>query len=185
MLVPTLDALAFLHRENWVQGQLKPANFLVVNDQLKLAVDTIRPAAVSRERVTRPTSYDAPEVERGEISVAADIWGLGVTLVEALTQYPPTWLHGRSEPPTLPTNLPAGFVDLVQRCLSINPADRPTVADLEEWIRAWASEEVEPIGAAAAEALRLVVIDDDEDEGPSHDLAEAEQAPAEPASADR
>src|SRR5882757_1323 len=44
LLVPTLEALTFLHRENWVQGQLKPSNFLVVNDQLKLATDTIRPA---------------------------------------------------------------------------------------------------------------------------------------------
>src|SRR5580698_7952557 len=36
LLLPTLDALAFLHGKNLVQGQLKPANFLVVNDQLKL-----------------------------------------------------------------------------------------------------------------------------------------------------
>jgi len=56
---------------------------------------------------------------------------------------------------------------------------------LEERIRAWAAEEGEPIGVAAAEALRLVVIDDDEDEGPSHDLAEAEKGQAEAASADR
>ena len=33
-------------------------------------------------------------------------------------------------------------------------------------IRTWAAEEGASIGAAAAEALRLVVIDDDEDEGP-------------------
>jgi LmbE family N-acetylglucosaminyl deacetylase len=37
---------------------------------------------------------------------------------------------------------------------------------LEKRIREWAAEEGAPIGAAAAEALRLVVIDDDEDEGP-------------------
>jgi LmbE family N-acetylglucosaminyl deacetylase len=33
-------------------------------------------------------------------------------------------------------------------------------------IRTWATEEGAPIGATAAEGLRLVVIDDDEDEGP-------------------
>jgi LmbE family N-acetylglucosaminyl deacetylase len=33
-------------------------------------------------------------------------------------------------------------------------------------IRAWAAEEGERIGAAAAEGLRLVIIDDDENEGP-------------------
>ena len=32
--------------------------------------------------------------------------------------------------------------------------------------RSWAAEEGAPIGAAAAEALRIVIIDDDEDEGP-------------------
>jgi LmbE family N-acetylglucosaminyl deacetylase len=37
---------------------------------------------------------------------------------------------------------------------------------LIERIRSWASEEGAPIGATAAEGLRLVVIDDDEDEGP-------------------
>ncbi len=38
---------------------------------------------------------------------------------------------------------------------------------LEERIREWATEVGEPISAAAGEAFRLVVIDDDEDEGPS------------------
>ena len=39
-------------------------------------------------------------------------------------------------------------------------------AGLAARILAWAAEEGEPIGASAAEALRLIVIDDDEDEGP-------------------
>ena len=37
---------------------------------------------------------------------------------------------------------------------------------LAERMRTWAAEEGLPIGAAAAEGLRLIVIDDDEDEGP-------------------
>jgi TonB family protein len=131
LLVPTLDALAFLHRENWVQGQLKPSNFLVVEDHLKLASDTFRPAGVARELQARPSLYDPPETERGEVSAASDIWALGVTLAEALTQHLPTWPNGRSEPPSLPTNVPPTFVDTVRRCLSPNPADRPTIADLQ------------------------------------------------------
>ena len=39
-------------------------------------------------------------------------------------------------------------------------------AGLADRMRAWAREEGEPIGSTAAEGLRLVVIDDDEDEGP-------------------
>ena len=38
---------------------------------------------------------------------------------------------------------------------------------LETRIREWATEVGEPIGAAAGEAFRLVVIDDDDDEGPT------------------
>jgi LmbE family N-acetylglucosaminyl deacetylase len=49
---------------------------------------------------------------------------------------------------------------------------------LEERMRAWAREEGEAIGVEAGEALRLVVIDDDEDEGP--DLAAAARAEAPP-----
>lgn len=49
---------------------------------------------------------------------------------------------------------------------------------LEERIRAWAKEEGEPIGAEAGEALRLVIIDDDEDEGPDLDAAAAEEIAA-------
>jgi LmbE family N-acetylglucosaminyl deacetylase len=45
-------------------------------------------------------------------------------------------------------------------------------AKLDERIRAWAAEEGEAIGVAAAEALRLVVIDDDEDEGPVHEATD-------------
>jgi LmbE family N-acetylglucosaminyl deacetylase len=37
---------------------------------------------------------------------------------------------------------------------------------LEERIRSWAAEEGEPIGAAAGEAFRLVVIDEDEEDAP-------------------
>ena len=45
---------------------------------------------------------------------------------------------------------------------------------LAERIRDWAKEEGEPIGIPAAEALRLVVIDEDEDERPDPGLATRE-----------
>ena len=47
---------------------------------------------------------------------------------------------------------------------------------LEARIREWAAETGHPIGAKAAEAFRLVVIEEDEDEGPSSDAAEATEA---------
>jgi len=49
---------------------------------------------------------------------------------------------------------------------------------LEARIRDWAREEGERIGSVAAEAFRVIVIDDDADEGPTADsAATAEQAP--------
>jgi TonB family protein len=131
MLLPTLDALAFLHRRNLVQGQLKPPNFLVVNDQLKLASDTIRPAGESTTGIAKTSLSDPPEAENGTNSAAGDIWGLGITITEALTQCPPAWPDDRSETVSLPATLPPEFADTVRRCLSRNPANRPTITDLE------------------------------------------------------
>src|ERR1700730_751296 len=130
MLLPTLDALVFLHRKNLVQGRLKPSNFLVVNDQLKLASDSVRPAGEPRASITQSSLYDPPEAKNGRLSAAGDIWSLGITMVEALTQSLP-WPDERSETASLPTTLPPTFVDTVQRCLSHNPASRPTATDLE------------------------------------------------------
>jgi Protein kinase domain len=132
MLLPTLDALAFLHRNQLVHGQLKPSNFLVVNDQLKLASDTLRPTGSSTGGIIGTTVYDPPELRDGVISTAGDIWGLGMTLVEALTQRTPAW---PDETVSLPAGFPAPFVDTVRQCLNRTPANRPTVAVLEAQCR--------------------------------------------------
>jgi serine/threonine protein kinase len=134
MVLPTLDALSFLHSKNLVHGQLKPSNFLVVNDRLKLASDTVRPAGeITTSRAT-PSLYDPPEAKNGGTSAAGDIWALGITMVEALTQCPPAWPDG-SETVSLPTSFPPAFAQSVRRCLSRNPFDRPTAADLEAQIK--------------------------------------------------
>jgi serine/threonine protein kinase len=130
-LLPTsLDALAYLHSKNLVQGGLKPPNFLAVGDQLKLASDTIRPAGERSASTAKSSLYDPPEAKSGRISPAGDIWALGVTLVEALTQTPPAWSRERPENVALPANLAPEFLDTVQRCLNRDPAQRPTIAEL-------------------------------------------------------
>jgi len=130
LLPATLDALAYLHGKNLVQGGLKPPNFLVVNDQLKLASDTIRPAGERTASTAKPSLYDPPEAKSGRISTAGDMWGLGITLVEALTQTPPAWSRERSESVSLPANLAPEFVDTVERCLNRDPGRRPAIAEL-------------------------------------------------------
>jgi serine/threonine protein kinase len=154
MLLPTLDALAFLHRNQLVHGQLKPSNFLVVNDQLKLASDTLRPTGSTTGGIVGTTVYDPPELRDGVISTAGDIWGLGMTLVEALTQRTPAW---PDETVSLPTGFPAPFVDTVRQCLNRTPTNRPTVAELEAQCRPAppapvASVPQKPVRAAPREA---------------------------------
>jgi serine/threonine protein kinase len=130
LLPATLDALAYLHGKNLVQGGLKPPNFLVVDDQLKLASDTIRPAGERTASTARPSLYDPPEAKKSRISTAGDVWGLGITLVEALTQTAPQWSRERSDSVFLPPNLAPEFVDTVQRCLNRDPGHRPAIAEL-------------------------------------------------------
>lgn len=112
LLPPALDALTFLHGKNLVHCRVKPPNFLVVNDQLKLSSDSVRPADATDSTVTP----------------ARDVWGLGATIVEALTQHPPA---GGGQAASLPDTLPPAFADTVRRCLSSDPADRPAIGDLD------------------------------------------------------
>ncbi len=130
LLLATLDVLAYLHGKNLVQGGLKPPNFLVVDDQLKLASDTIRPAGERTANTAQPSLYDPPEAKNRRGSTAGDIWGLGITLVEALTQTPPAWSRESCESVFLPANLAPQFVDTVQRCLNRDPGERPAIAEL-------------------------------------------------------
>jgi outer membrane biosynthesis protein TonB len=133
MLLPTLDALAFLHGRNLVQGQLKPANILVVGDQLKLASDRIRRVSEGAMSTNTPTVYDPPEARHGSSSTAGDIWALGVSLFEALTRRPPSGLGEPREAIVLPADFSPAFRDIVARCLSPSPQDRPSVAELVDW----------------------------------------------------
>ena len=134
MLLPTLDALAFLHGRNLLQGQLKPANILVVGDQLKLASDSIRRVSEPMPATNTPTVYDPPEAQQGGNSPADDIWALGVSLCEALTRRAPTGLWERRDV-LLPADFSPEFHDLVVRCLSLSPQDRPSVNELVAWAR--------------------------------------------------
>lgn len=145
MLLPMLDALAFLHSQKLVQGQLKPANILVVGDQLKLASDTIRRVSEDRTSTNTPTVYDPPESRHGGSFTAGDIWALGVSLFEAFTRRPPH-LGDSGEAVVLPADFSPAFREVVARCLRPNPQDRPSATELVAWAR----------GQAAGSALAAI-----------------------------
>jgi serine/threonine protein kinase len=144
MLPAALDALCFLHRKNLVHGQVKPANILVVSDQLKLATDAVRQAGEPKAAFAGMSLYDPPEANHGRLAPAGDIWGLGITLAEALTQSLP-WPEKESGTVSLPETLPPAFADMVQRCLSLDPAKRPTASQLREHFKPASPVVVRPV----------------------------------------
>jgi len=98
MLGPVLDALAYLHGKGLVHGRVKPSNIMVVDDQLKLSEENIRGAVGAAPAPTALDIYDAPERSQGKVLPASDIWSLGISLVEALTQIPPVWNRSGGKP---------------------------------------------------------------------------------------
>lgn len=155
MLVPTLNALAFLHGKNFVQGHLKPSNVLVVGDQLKLASDTNRLVDEVGERVGTLSVYHPPEARDGRCSTAGDIWALGVTICEALTRRQPSGLRGGGEGTGLPPLSPA-FREFVARCVRRSPHDRPAGAELEAWVR---GQPLAPAPVAITETAAMALLE--------------------------
>ena len=168
MLVPTLDALNYLHGQGIVHGNIKPANIMAVGDQLKLSSDGVRPVGKSQGSVRIGNQYDAPEVATGAVSPSADIWSLGMTLVEALTNHLPAWDRGNENDPKLPEDVPRPFDDIAKHCVSRDPTlrwsateirkrlDGPPVATKEDVARQEISADAEVQEAAAPAAQRSV-----------------------------
>src|SRR2546427_948291 len=129
MLKPTLEALAYLHGQGFVHGHLKPANVMAIGDQLKLSSDGILPSGEPGGAREQRSDYDPPEVARGEIVAAGDVWSLGMLLVMALTQRLPRWDASKEEP-ILPENVPAPFAEIARHCLRRAPGARWALTEI-------------------------------------------------------
>lgn len=132
MLVPILDALAYLHVQGFVLGSLKPGNVLATSDRLKLSSDGIGRIGETASHVEQPGVYDAPEMAGGRRSPAVDVWSLGMTLAEVLTQRVPAWKTEDQADPVLSAIVPSPFQEIVRGCLRRDPKSRFTVADIAE-----------------------------------------------------
>lgn len=128
MLGPLLSALEYLHTRGLVHGHVKPANIMAIDDQLKLASDGICSSGESMGSLSRPSAYDAPENDHTALAPAADVWSVGVTLVEVLTQSLP--LQKAQADPAVPEKLPALFFEIARHCLVQDPRSRYTVAQI-------------------------------------------------------
>jgi TonB family protein len=126
LLPPVIDALSYLHGRSMIFGHLKPSNIMVVDDLLKLPLDSMAGGAGAKTQAEHRI-YDAPETAKGPRSPASDVWSLGVTLVEALTQRPPLWERSTSGNPLVPASVPQPFADIARECLRIDPGARATL----------------------------------------------------------
>ncbi|MGC1435094.1 MAG: protein kinase [Terriglobales bacterium] len=130
-LRPVLDVLAYIHAKGFVHGHIKPANIMAVGDLIKISSDGLCGVGESSRVLGATNGYAAPEVADGAgMAPAADVWSLGVTLVEALTQSPPVWKGTEQSELVLPETLP--FSDIASHCLRRNPQQRWTVREIEE-----------------------------------------------------
>ena len=83
------EGLHYAHQKGMLHRDIKPANIMAIGDQLKVSTDgVVRRDQASGARFT-PSLYDSPEARSTGFSLAGDVWSLGMTLVEVLTQRPP------------------------------------------------------------------------------------------------
>jgi TonB family protein len=138
MLPPILRALQYVHDKGLVHGRIQPSNILAIGDQVKLSSDSL---GVPGERRSATTSAnDPPEAATGAMSTAVDVWQLGMTLIEVLTQRLPVGDSQQNEPPAPPNGIPQPFREIIENCLRIDPARRWTVTQIADRLRPEQSE---------------------------------------------
>jgi TonB family protein len=130
ILGPLVEALGYIHGKGFVHGHIKPANIMALDEQLKISSDGLCRIGDSGGCLGKPSPYDSPEAVGGRISPAGDVWSLGMTLSEALTQRLPVWERTNQGDPAPPSTIPAEFLEIARHCLRRDPQLRWSIADI-------------------------------------------------------
>jgi serine/threonine protein kinase len=152
------SALHFVGSRGFVHLDVKPKNIIMAAPPrlIDLSVATALDRVAGLASPTGTDAYMAPEQclpERfPEIGPATDVWGLGVTLYQAVSRALP-FPAGRSEgetagerypqleaePSPLPREVAAPLAELILGCLAKRPADRPTTLEIADAVEPWAA----------------------------------------------
>jgi len=128
-LKPILELLTYLHDTGYTLGRVTPANIMALGEQVKLSSDGVCRAGSAA--LFQPRAYDPPEVALHGLTPAGDVWGVGMTLAQALTRRVPIWNDPLRGEPTVPDGLPEPFADILRHCLLRDPGQRWAVADIK------------------------------------------------------
>lgn len=149
MLVQITGALTYLHEKEIFHRDIKPSNFKRLPDgsvkmlDFGIAKHKYSPRLTQQGFVVGTTEYMAPEQFDQQASLHSDIWSLGVMTYELATGYLP---FEATNPVTLRSRISKGnfsnpqlFVpdlheiirQVIEQCLRINPAQRPTAVQLQ------------------------------------------------------
>ncbi|HEY7707395.1 MAG TPA: serine/threonine-protein kinase [Gaiellaceae bacterium] len=153
------SALHYMSSRGIVHLDVKPRNVLMSAPPrlIDLSVATRLDQVATLAKPTGTDAYMAPEQclpERfHEIGPPSDVWGLGVTLYEALARsrpFPPPstdaaspeqrWPQLAAEPGPLPGEVPDAAAEAILSCLEKKPGNRPYAAELAEVLEPLASE---------------------------------------------
>src|SRR6202011_4821906 len=102
-----------------------------VKNQVKLSVDSVHPVSQIVKAYSL-SAYDAPESESGNLSTAADVWSLGMTLVAGFDQRPLTWSRSNTLDPGVPKSIPNPYSFIVRESLRMNPSERCSLGRIKE-----------------------------------------------------
>ena len=144
------DALDHVHARGMVHRDVKPANVLLGRGGKTKLTDFGIARLVDAAKVTSTgllvgtASYLAPEQVNGQpVGPAADVYALGLVLLEALTgkrEYAGPAVEAAMarlhRPPVIPATLPAGWPALLQAMTAREATDRPSAAEVARVLRA-------------------------------------------------
>ncbi|MFE0380681.1 PQQ-binding-like beta-propeller repeat protein [Streptomyces inhibens] len=142
------EALAAIHRAGLIHRDLKPSNILlaldgprVIDFGISRAVDGT--VLTAEGQIIGSPGFMSPEQSTGaELTSAGDVFALGAVLAFAATGTPPfgtgavhaLLYRATHEAPQL-DGVPPALLGIVAACLEKDPARRPPVAQLQEWLR--------------------------------------------------